>query len=368
MVIDTDLERPELPEMGEDPVMTQMLSEVGSAVAVHRPSAFWSELNAKNARMLAELGISNFKRKVAQNYYNWLVISIRDIQFRSAFKDWLLHPTLRPLTNAMSTPQVLRTTTGLERQVGPFRYWLYKLFVGMLWEHAVRIDRSGLAREIEEPTLGNPILILRKGRRISQDLANSLREYNAILSAEPARREGTIRVAELGAGYGRLAHVFLAGGRCKYFIFDIPPALYVSQWYLTRLFPQKRTFCFRPFTDYAEVAEEIERSEMGFFTPNQMDQFPDGCFDAMASISTLPEMTTEQIRHYLDQMQRLSADIVYLKQWLSWSNPQDGHGVHPGTFDLGPRWRLCLDRKDAIQPLFFERLWRRHRAAPDATS
>jgi putative sugar O-methyltransferase len=233
------------------------------------------------------------------------------------------------------------------------------MFVGMLWEHAARLDRSGLSLTLEEPPLGRPIVILRKGRRISQDLANSFREYNSITADDIGLPANDRRVAELGAGYGRLAYVFLSDGASRYFIFDIPPALYVSQWYLTRLLPTKRIFRFRPIRDFSDVQRDVESSEIGFFTPNQMELFPDRFFDAMVSISTLPEMTKNQIDNYLKQMNRLSSRYIYLKQWLNWRNPLDGHEVKPSTFFLGSDWRLILDRQDEIQSLFFERLWRR---------
>jgi putative sugar O-methyltransferase len=343
----------------EDPVMMQMAKEISSISPLYRPSNYWIQENAKNLQMLAELGIACFKRTVAQNYFNWLVVSIRDVQFRNVLRSWMRRPSILPFLNRMEIPNALRTTTGLEGRVGRWGFFLYKMFVGMLWEHAARLDRSGLSHTLEEPSLGKPIVILRKGRRISQDLANSIREYNSVTADDIAPPSGNRRVAELGAGYGRLAHVFLSDGASRYFIFDIPPALYVSQWYLTRLFPTKRIFRFRPIRDFSGVQRDVESSEIGFFTPNQMELFPDRFFDAMVSVSTLPEMTKDQIDNYLEQMNRLSSRHVYLKQWLNWKNPLDGHEVKPSTFFLSSDWRLILDRQDEIQSLFFERLWRR---------
>ena len=46
-----------------------------------------------------------------------------------------------------------------------------------------------------------------------------------------------MRVIELGAGHGRVANVILhAVANVQVVIVDIPPALYVSQWYLSNLF------------------------------------------------------------------------------------------------------------------------------------
>jgi len=268
--------------------MMQMTREIAGASPLYRPSNFWNDLNKKNFEMLAELGVENFKRTVAQNYFNWLVVGIRDVQFRNALRSWMRRPSILPFLNRLEFPDTLRTTTGLEGRVGRWGFFLYKMFVGMLWEHAARLDRSGLSLTLEEPSLGRPIVILRKGRRISQDLANSLREYNSITADDIDLPANDRRVAELGAGYGRLAYIFLSDGASRYFIFDIPPALYVSQWYLTRLLPTKRIFRFRPIRDFSDVQRDVESSEIGFFTPNQMELFPDRCLGPGGTHNWLP--------------------------------------------------------------------------------
>jgi putative sugar O-methyltransferase len=336
-----------------------MVREVQAGPAIYRPSNFWKDLGAVNDSMIHELGLENFKRTVAQNYFNWLVISPRDGQFISVLKAFLKKPNFQPFFNSMTRPDLLRTTIKLEDRIGSRELYVYKLFVGMLWEVAIRRDWSGLSKNIEEPVVGNPIDIRRNGRWISQDLANSLREYHTILSRAPALAGQRKRVAELGAGYGRLGHVFQEDGFTSYHIFDIPPALHVSQWYLSQLFPNRKIFTFRHFDSFDEVRDEVSQCDLAFFTPNQLEYFPKGYFDIFLSISTLPEMAPAQVRNYLDMMNNLSSQFVYLKQWTDWFNPSDQTRYRKQDFVLGPEWQLCLDRTDLIQPSFFERLWQR---------
>ena len=164
-------------------------------------------------------------------------------------------------------------------------------------------------------------------------------------------------MAELGAGYGRLGHAFLATQPGQYCIFDIPPALHVSQWYLSRLFPQKRIFGFRPFNNWAEVAAEVEQADLAFFTSNQLALVPDGYFDVVTSISTLPEMSMAQVKLFLAQFARTARGHVFLKQWTSWKNPLDGTDLTMDDYVLGENWRVTLDQVDPINPLFFNRVW-----------
>ena len=354
--------------------LREMVAEVAASLPLYRPSKFWVDLNQINQAMLDELGLDNLKRTVAQNYFNWLVTNRLDPQYRAVRRLWARRPTLRPYLNRMTAPRLLKTlqpylgrlkkpsmavtAMGTAPTIGRRELRIYKLFVGMLWEYAVQQDWSGISKRTVEPMLGNPIELYRRGKLISQDLANSIREYNAILSGDRELARSVKRVAELGAGYGRLGHVFLSEGQTKYFIFDLPPALFVSQWYLSTAHPAKTAFNFRHFERFSEIEQELERCDVAFLTPNQMALFPDGYFDIFASISTLPEMAPDQISNYLIQAERLSARYIYLKQWLDWENPADGHRVSLDTMRLGDRWRPFLDRKDAVQPQFFERLWR----------
>ncbi len=363
---------------GSREVLRAMVKEVAESPELYRPSRFWSDINEINQAMIDELGLENLKRTLAQNYFNWLITSKSDPQFRAVRKLWLKRPSLQPFLNRLERPSLLKTvqpylgrlerpsmpvnSMGREPSIGPRELRTYKHFVGMLWEFAMQQDWSGIGSRVTEPAVGNPIGLFRRGKLISQDLANSIREYNAILCDARDLARTPKRVAELGAGYGRLGHVFLADGQTKYFIFDIAPALFVSQWYLGTAHPDKKIFRFRHVEKFSDIAGELDRADMAFFTPNQMQLFPDGYFDIFASISTLPEMTVDQIKNYLRQSERLANKYVYLKQWLDWENPADGHRVTGESMRLEGAWVPVYDRKDAVQPHFFERLWRNGRA------
>ena len=342
-----------------DPMLAAMLEEVAAAAPLYRPSRFWENLNAINLSMLSDHGLSNFKRTVAQNYFNWLIIRRNNNQFRNVFRAWLRRPSLQPVLNTLETPELLKTTIGLEKEVGRKQLLIYKLFVGMLWEFARRSDRSGFAARLEEPLQGNPIVLRRRGRRISQDLANSIREFNTLLEVDASLLGRAKRIAELGAGYGRLGHVLLSDPGTRYFVFDIPPGLYVSQWYLSQLFPNERIFRFRHFDDFQAHAAEISESRIGFFTPNQLERFPARFFDVFSSISTLPEMTAAQNRNYIAQMERVTAGLVYFKQWTTWENPDDKRLFTKQDMALAAPFRCVLDRVDAVQDQFSEQVWRR---------
>jgi putative sugar O-methyltransferase len=321
------------------------------------PSEFWSDLGIKNLRMLEQEGVENLKRTVSNNYFNWLIFTRKDPQYDNVFRQWKQRPSLRTLLFWVAGDRTVQTM--LQTAATPLKRvqaWRYGFFVSMLWDLGLRLDKHGILARLEEPKLGNPIRVMRGGRIIAQDLVNSSLELGVILDL-PRVRPGPLKVAELGAGYGRLGHAFLATQPGQYCIFDIPPALYVAQWYLTKLLPNKRVFRFRPFSHWSEVAEEVAQADVAFFTSNQLALVPDRYFDVVTSISTLPEMSMVQVRLFLKQFARTSAGHVFLKQWTSWKNPLDGTNLTMDDYVLGGDWKVTLDQVDPFNPLFFNRVW-----------
>src|SRR5437667_254939 len=90
--------------------LRDMVSEVSGSPPLYRPSRFWTDLNEINQAMLDELGLENLKRTVAQNYFNWLITSKQDPQYRAVRKLWVRRPSLQPYLNKLEYPSLLRTS------------------------------------------------------------------------------------------------------------------------------------------------------------------------------------------------------------------------------------------------------------------
>lgn len=354
---------PERPEDAEVAAwIEQMRRHVAEGPEIYRPGAFWSDLLERNLAMLRTDGVRRFKRTVANNYFNWLVVSWLDPQLRRAVESWLRRPSTAPLRAQMEPVEAVRTMARDDAfDLPPGAARRYRFFVAQTWERARREDRLGLTARLEEPEIGTPIRIRSHGRAISQDLANGIVECNY------AARSGLVRdgarVAELGAGYGRLAHVFLAAARLTYCIFDIPPALAVAQWYLRELLGPDRVVEWRPDADAAAV-DALRPGQVAFFTPDQLELFPHGWFHLTQTISTLPEMPEKQAAHYLKLLADTSSGEVFLKQWRRWRNEADGVEYAEERYVLPPPWRRVARRVDPVQPLFFDARWRRGAAGP----
>lgn len=340
--------------------LNSMLAELEREDPTFLPSRYWSDVNQRNVRMLEAEGLANFKRTVSQNYFNWMISDYRHPLFKHALQGWRRTPNLLPLLSRLGDVKYLRLTTA----DGPvalslLQRHMYRLYVCFVWTIMQQQDRHGLRFKTSEPLIGNPFPVKYCSRLLSQDLANSIIECNII--ADLIRGVARPKIAEVGAGYGRVAHTYLSSLPGQYYIFDIPPALAVAQWYLEQTLGPEKVFRFRHFDRLDEVREELDRSSVALFTPNQITKFPDQTFDVMISISTLPEMRPEQVEFYVAEFCRLARRHVFLKQFKAWTNPEDGTNYTADDYPFGTDWEVTLDREDPVILYFFNRVWSRRR-------
>ncbi|MDH3440813.1 MAG: putative sugar O-methyltransferase, partial [Gammaproteobacteria bacterium] len=191
------------------------------------PSKYWEELNRKNLQQLADSRYENFKRTVARNYFTWIVNPLNK-QIRFLMKEAGFWQSLTIFVKALFAPR--------HEYLKKRHTIYYNVLTNLLWKYVEKHDDEGLLAKLIEPSEGNPLVVRQNGRLVSQDLANSVLEYKAILHPKLDRRD-VKTILELGPGYGRTAYVFLAlQPGCRYILVDIPPALYVAQRYLTSVF------------------------------------------------------------------------------------------------------------------------------------
>jgi len=205
----------------------------------------------------------------------------------------------------------------------------------MLWEYTKRNDTYGATKYLNEPLVGNPIRIIYDNKYISQDLCNSINEFNiimnhVILPANP-------KILEIGAGYGRTAFVFCSSLECEYTILDIEPALTISKKYLSEVLPNKK---------------------ITFITPQDINEIEDDYFDLVINISSFQEMTYEIIQVYFDFINRTCSGYMYMKEWIKWFNPIDNISISYKYYPINKHWSKILCKKNIIYNKFFESIYK----------
>jgi putative sugar O-methyltransferase len=335
-------------------LIDEMRSEMDAGPSIYRPSRFWEILGTMNSAQLTDAGFDSFKRTINQNYFNWLIADPRDPQFRAVIKDGLRHPAPSIAWARLLDARDVEVGEGRFKPFAGRRARIgYAVFVALLWEYVRRRDRLRLLNQLTEPSLGAPILVRHGGRSVSQDLANSLLEFYAILEAFPNGIPDRATVVELGGGYGRLGWLLLSAlPGMRYIAVDVPPALAVAQTYLTRLFPELPAERFR--RGGHDLVSALDNSRLAFLTPNQLDVVPSLKADLFINISSLHEMRPDQVAHYFSLIGRHTRGVFYTKQWREWSNPHDGVTMRESDYPVPTQWKRIYERPHGIQTHFFE--------------
>lgn len=329
--------------------LDDMFSALRGARPEVLPSKYWEELNKTNLEQLSVHGYESFKRTLALNYFTFIV-SRKDVQFRflqEHLPSWVVARCAAASALRGSHPGLLWKQS-----------LLYTYHTLLIWAYVRRTVPGGIPSGLSEPEEGGPFRIHSGRKLISQDLANSLLEYQSI--TEPLAGSGELKtVMELGAGYGRTAFVFLRlMPSVRYVVVDIPPALYVAERYLSSQFKDRKIFPFRQFSSYNEIREEFESAQIAFLLPNQAEMLPDRSVDLTVNISSLHEMRMDQVRYYFDQIERLTQRWFYLKEWKMSRNPFEKEQFGENDYPTRPGWQRIYHRECRVQTEFFEAMYR----------
>ena len=319
------------------------------------PSALWKALSKAHRALLRQLGIARFKRGLSQSYSTFAIRRPNHINYRAVLRAFLRRPSVAPFSVRMRRGHLVNAF-GQARLPDRFGQFVYASYIGLLW--AMIDDGSDdLPQRLSEPAVGDPLPVSVRGKPVSQDLANSIHEMRVIRPHVPP---GGV-VAEVGAGYGRLGQVVHEAGR-RYWIFDIAPALTVSEWYLAQVFPGARHFRWRPFESWAEIRDEALAADFAFFSADQLALLPAETVDAFAAISCLHEMTEAQCDFLLGQMGDKARAAIYTRNWTEMRNAYDDVLFRSADLHPPPGWQTARARRDLLWPRFTEKLFVRDRA------
>lgn len=337
--------------------ISKMIHALRDADPVYHPSRFWLYHLVFNVIQLQIEGIENFKRTVNKNYFGW-----------SAHKDIISQ--IKTIRNSLDIPKTvnlseiseLKQTENQMQQDLSDEEWLdYIELLLLLYRFAQSKDDERILEKTEESAYGNPIAIKIDGKRISQDLPNTVVEINTFIPFIPDAEKNALNVAELGAGFGRVGSVLLQTYKnIRYTIVDIPPALYVSQTFLENVFPEKKIFFFRNFSNWDEVKEEFCDADIKFLLPHQIELIPEKFFNLFINISSMHEMKLVQIKNWFYQIDRCTKGTFYCKQYKVHNNNFDRIQVTKEDYPIFENWEVVYDEENKLFSSFFDRIYKIH--------
>jgi putative sugar O-methyltransferase len=318
-----------------------------SSELLNRCSKFWLFLNKMNIEQICQKGYCNFKQTVACNYFTWVVNQTHGYGKNLYAQD---KSFLRTIPKTELSKKHAFFTQEQSRH--------YNRTTALLYHYLMQNGAGPHLDVLEEPFFGNPPSIEIHGKSISQDVLNSLMEYLCIANHCDPLTIST--VLELGAGSGRTAYCFLKlRPNIKYIIADIPPALFLSQSYLSDVFSTRKIFTFRPFERFEDIQEEFVSSDIVFMTPDQISKLPNQSVDLFIAIDCLHEMKWDEVQSYFNEATRL-ASLFYFKCWNSTVVPFDNIFYDIHSYPIPTSWQKIFKESCFVPSDFFHAFYKIH--------
>ena len=331
--------------------LRDMVKVLSKSNIIYHPSRFWLYHLVLNSIQLKYCGFENFKLTANKNYFGWSNPEDIKMQFACTIRALNINEKeLQSLFDSISVPKNQMPDDLCDSD--------WKIYVKLLYflnEYATKNDSEGIYQKVVEPDLGNPICIKINGKSVSQDLPHTSIEINTFMPFFKKDESKVMNVAELGAGCGRIGHQLLqVYDNIKYTIIDIPPALFISQTYLRTLFPHKKVFVAKDFSNWNEFKKDFEMSDIRFLFPQQLELIPHYYFDIFINISSLSEMRPEQIGNWFRLIDKTTRGIFFFKQYKQNHNTFDKCIINKEDYPIPKHWETLLDQENKLFSPFFD--------------
>lgn len=220
----------------------------------------------------------------------------------------------------------------------------------ILYKHVLHLDKDLL--EISDSTFGDPIGFYENEKFYTSLFLKNLIKINCI--KRNIDFNSIENIVELGAGTGLLASCFLKLKKnVKYLIVDIPPTLFISEYYLKNL--GFKVFGYEELkkNNYGNLNEVFKDFQVCCLPTWRLDFIKDSKFDLFLNIESFQEMEKEQSLNYIKFFCEKIKGYIYLE------NSIEGHHKtsKEGTFGvLNPTTKKDLEKEilDLFSIKFFE--------------
>jgi putative sugar O-methyltransferase len=226
------------------------------------------------------------------------------------------------------------------------------------WSALEKRDTFGILAKLEEPLLGEGDAVVVNGRRVTIDLLQSVDEFYRIVETMGWKQDDHVTFAEIGAGYGRLAHVVLtAMPNSRFLIFDLPESMLLSSYYLTTLFPDAPVLLY-PESAAPDQQERWRTARIAFGLPHQLRSVPRGTVDAFVNIYSFMEMSPQQVATYFDAIEAIDPRVLFIKQHKHEVNLLEQSLLNAAAYPVRPSWKLAYEGTSALYEDVFEAVYR----------
>ncbi len=318
-----------------------MIDSYISSDSFNETSIYWNALAKQHIINIVNYGIDNFKQTIESKHY-----------FGEG-NSRLLKPILNDKINIkVDGKELNRKYEFIDEKLAK----TYNKYTLILLNYLNNKNLVNYLNLINEDEYGNPIYITFNQRKHSFSSLNSIIELETI--NKNLNMDKIKRIIEIGAGSGRTCSSLIKmKENLNYTICDIPPALFVAQTNLEKIFPKKKIFKFRSFKSYNEIKDEFEKAEIKFLTSDQLKYLPSKTFDLSIAIDCLHEMNKNQVIKYFNEFDRLSLNLFFKCQNIQWAK-FDNNKFTIDNYPINKNWKKILHEKCFIPNDYFNAIYK----------
>jgi putative sugar O-methyltransferase len=318
-------------------ILEQMLEDLPAQAELYQPTRFWAEASVPIIAELKAAGFEQFRRLQATRDFFVPTYGAPGGGYTSADAEQLatLIAQLAP-AGSKKYQSLMHLLSGESWALADYRV--------LQAAHASGTVAGMELSRFSESAVGAPLEQFHfEGRAFSRSALNYLNGLS-FLKQQLGSAVAEIRnVLEIGGGFGTLGEILLQTGDYSYINVDIPPTAAVSSYYLAQQ-PGIR------FSDYrhTRTLSSIPVPD----APHQMVLCPwqlpavQGSIDLFVNFISFQEMEPHVVRNYLQQVDRLGARFVLLR------NLREGKQIRSAQHQYGVEQAILGRDYDDLLPAY----------------
>ena len=320
------------------------------SISYNMSSRFWHILNIRNINQINTLGIENFASTVALNYFTFTEFS----------DDRIIN-----LVNFFNEKNVDVTRFDIFKKHKNLNYTQsinHNIIVNLLYTYYKNnFDIKDLQKFFKNNYLiENKPFIKINEIKVTQDRLNSLIEYNQIKSLIKSFTS-SIKLLEIGAGAGRTTEAILLMEQKnidKYFVVDLPPALYVNYLRVKNNFPNLKSYLAKK-EQSMNIKDIIDKHDIIFLLPHQLIEMSKIGYkiNLFLAIDCLHEMDKKSIKYYMKYANEIT-QFFYFKIWNETYVPYSFKNYLSATeeksYFINPNWKRVSKKKSIFPSNYYD--------------
>jgi putative sugar O-methyltransferase len=240
------------------------------------------------------------------------------------------------------------------------RYYRYALW--MLYKVVKSKDKYNLLNKIKTQKRPDSKIIYEfDGHKvwwdylITLDTLYSIEEYYHGLFTNP------IVLADLGAGWGRIGYFLkLINPKCSYIAIDLPEPLLLASCRLSQLLPKENIYSYEDVRSYEVITNKLlHEGGIWFCGPQDMEKFQNKSINVLINISSFQEMTSLQVKKYLQIIDMKVEGMVYVQEYWKHARLHRKYNTISDIkkYSFPRKWHKLFLRNTSFSERYFEALF-----------